>query len=101
MFNPGVDLPFRVQNLSSAQQTFEVTITPTGAATGWDATPRTLAVAPLAAGQSRNINIRFRTNNQAGAVSPQPFTVQLSQVGAGGTRTPLTYTAFSITFQLT
>ncbi len=99
-FNPGVELPFRIQNLSSAQQTFELTITPTGAATGWDATPRTLAIAPLAAGQNRNVPIRFRTSNQAGAQSPQTFTVGLSQV-VGTARNPLTYTAFSITFQLT
>lgn len=100
LFSPGVDLPFRLQNLSSAQQTFEITVTPTGAAAGWDATPRTIPVAALAANQSRNVNVRFRTSNQAGATSPQTFTVQLSQV-VGAVRTPLTYTAFSITFQLT
>lgn len=101
MFNPGVPLPFRIDNISAEEQTFELTITPAGTPNGWDATSPSLAVAPIAAGAFRDVNVTFRTSDQLGADSPQAFTLQLTQVVDPGDDVPLPSTAFTLTLVLT
>ncbi len=101
VFNPGVPLPFRIENLSIQEETFILTITAEGSPTGWDDTPVSLPLAPLASGGIANVPVNFKTSDEAGASSPQTFTLQLTQVVAGGDDVPLPYTAFSLTFELT
>lgn len=100
MFNTGVPLHFRIDNLSSEAETFLLTITPDGSPTGWNATPDFLLMAKLSPGGLANVTVTFKTSDQASATSPQKFTVQLTQVVEDADDVPLTYTAFSITFQL-
>ena len=101
MFNPGRTRNFRIQNLSDEERTFALTITPEGSPIGWDATPDRLPITPTPAGGEDNIPVVFRTSNQAGATSPQTFTLQLVDIAGDNTETPLDTTLFEITFELT
>jgi len=95
----GIPLPFGVTNLSQSIQTYQVTVTPLSAATGWQA-PNQPILPPLNPNESRNGNITFRITDQVGAVTPLTYRVQLTRV-TGGANDPLVYTRFDITFDLT
>jgi hypothetical protein len=95
----GVPLPFGVGNPTGVIQTYQVTVTPLSAATGWQP-PNQPILAPINPGGSRNVNITFRTTDQTNAVSPLTYRVQLTRV-TGGANEPLVYTRFDITFDLT
>lgn len=98
IFAAGIPLPFRIENVSPEEQTFELTITPNPPATGWDATPTEIPTAPLAGGAFTDGTVRFRTSDQAGALSPQTFVVGLNHVD-GENRVPQP-TTFTLTFVL-
>jgi hypothetical protein len=94
----GVNLPFSITNLSTVQEQYKVTVTPLAAATGWQQ-PNEPVLPLLNPNEIRNINIGFKTTNQAGAVSPLTYRVQLVRV-TGGANDPLDYTRFDLTFVL-
>ena len=95
----GRPIAWRVVNLSSATETYKVTVTPLSAATGWMAVNEPV-LAPLTAGAPpRDFNINFGITDQAGAVSPLTYRLQLTRV-TGGANDPLPNTRFDITFDL-
>lgn len=94
-----VPLPFKVTNLSGQSQTYQLTVTPLSPATGWQA-PNQPILAPLTPGESRSVNINFRTTDQAGAVTGLTYRLQLTRV-TGGANDPLPNTRFELTFDLT
>lgn len=95
----GRPIAWRVVNLSSATETYKVTVTPLSAATGWMAVNEPI-LAPIAAGgPPRDFNINFGITNEAGAVSPLTYRLQLTRV-TGGANDPLPNTKFDVTFDL-
>lgn len=109
----GVPIPFGVTNLSAASEQYQITVTAIDpvngtpvAAAGWQA-PNQPVLAPFNPAGSptntnRNVNLNFRITNQAGAVSPLTYRIQLVRV-TGGANEPLTNVSarFDLTFNLT
>jgi hypothetical protein len=95
----GRPIGWRVINLSAATETYKVTVTPLAAATGWMAVNEPI-LSPLAPGAPpRDFNINFGITDQAGAVSPLTYRLQLTRV-TGGANDPLPNTKVDITFEL-
>ncbi len=95
----GVSIPFGVTNLSTQSEQYQLTVTPQSAATGWQA-PNQPILTPMNPNENRNVNINFRITEQAGAVSPLTYRLQLVRVTDGASE-QLTYTQFDLTFNLT
>jgi len=102
----GVKIPFGINNLSSATEVYQVTVTAIDplngnpiTATGWQA-PNQPVLQPMAPGETGTAAIVFRTTDQSGAKSPVAWRVQLTRV-TGGVNEPLTNTKFDLTFVLT
>jgi hypothetical protein len=94
----GVTLPFALLNLSSSAESYQVTATAQGTATGWQA-PTPANLPPLAPNGNRTANLTFKTTDQNNAVTPVTYLVQVVRV-TGGVSQPQTNTNFNITFQL-
>jgi hypothetical protein len=102
----GIKIPFGINNLSTATEVYQVTVTAIDplsgnpiTATGWQA-PNEPVLQPMAPGEVGTAAIVFRITDQAGARSPVAWRVQLSRV-TGGVKEPLTNTKFDLTFALT
>ena len=103
----GIRIPFGVTNQSTLAEVYQVTVTSINpangnpvAATGWDQPNQPLLPSMAPAEVRNNIDITFHTNNQAGAITPVTWRVQLTRA-TGGANEPLTYTKFDLTFALT
>lgn len=94
----GVSLPFGVVNLSTIPEQYKVTCTPLTTATDWQQ-PNEPVLSTMNPGATQSINILFKITNQAGAVSPLTYRIQLVRVTGGATE-PLDYTRFDLTFLL-
>lgn len=95
----GVTIPFSLASLSANTETYQLTVTTQSPATGWQA-PAQPVLAPLSPNDTRTVNVTFQTTDQANALTPVVYQVQLVRV-TGGANDPQTNTAFSLTFQLT
>jgi hypothetical protein len=95
----GINIPWRVTNLSAATETYAISATPQSAATGWQ-TPAVTTLAALAPSAFRDITFPLKTNDQLGAVSPLTFRFQLTRV-TGGANDAQPNTIFDLTIQLT
>jgi hypothetical protein len=95
----GVQIGFGVTSVSATTETYQVMVTAQGAATNWQQ-PAQPVLAPLAPSQTLNIFVNFKTTDQANAVTPVTYQVQLVRV-TGGANDPQTNTNFLLTFALT
>jgi hypothetical protein len=95
----GVTIPFGLSSLSQTTETYQLTVTPQSPVTGWQA-PAQPVLAPLAANETRSVDVTFQTTDQANAVTPVVYQVQLVRV-TGGANSPQMNTTFNLTFQLT
>lgn len=94
----GVVLPFEVTNLSTDPEDYQLTVAALGDDTGWVA-PDEPVLPPLAPDEIRSVNVTFQTSDEAGAVSPITYRLELVRVTGGGNE-PQENTRFDITFDL-
>lgn len=95
----GVNRSFSITNLSTQQQQYQLTVTPQGTATGWQA-PNQPILGTMDPNEIRNITISFGITDQVNAVSPLTYRMQLVRV-TGGANEPLANAIFNLTFNLT
>ncbi len=94
----GINIPWRVTNISAATETYQFNVTPQATATGWQ-TPATTALAPLSPSQFRDVTFPLKTTDQLGAVSPLKFRFELARI-TGGANDLQQNTIFDLTIQL-
>jgi hypothetical protein len=95
----GATVPFRMASLVTTSETYQLTITATTLATGWQA-PAQPQLPVLPGNSSQVVNILFKTTDANGALTPVTYQLELVRV-TNGASDPQANTIFLLTFNLT